>query len=333
MLHTTLILLKKDDEILLGLKKRGFGKGRLNGVGGKQKEGETLEECAIRETEEEISVKLTKLEHVADIVFDNLYYKGVPERNMMHVYFGLEWEGEPTESDEIEPRWTKIADLDYSKMWCDDEHWYPYVLAGKKVQAWFNFNEDDTFDDFWVDVLPDGYFEEIDDSDVGLADKKRDAEPDYVKRPTSRGILLDEKDRVALIHSINRGWYKLPGGGAEGEELRRETLLRELQEETGYTVEVLENLGTSRNIRHQWRLDSEAQFYLCRTKEFVGKQQMEDEIEDGDTLEWFDSFDAAITALKSVKLEEIDFYGAYFFTRREIDALERAKKVYKKNGR
>ena len=77
-------------------------------------------------------------------------------------------------------------------------------------------------------------------------------------------------------------------------------------------------------------MTAEAQIYLCRTKEFVGKQQMEDEVEDGDTLEWFDSFDAAIDVLKSVKLEEIGFYGAYFFTRREIDALEYAKKVYKK---
>ena len=62
MLHTTLIILKKDDEILLGLKKRGFGKGRLNGVGGKLEPGETIEEAAIRETEEEIGVNLTKME-------------------------------------------------------------------------------------------------------------------------------------------------------------------------------------------------------------------------------------------------------------------------------
>ena len=121
MLHTTLVLLKKGDEILLGLKKRGFGKGRLNGVGGKLEEGESLEECAIREAEEEIGAKITKLESVATIVFDNLYYRGKPERDMMHVFLGLEWEGEPKESEEIKPQWTKIADLNFDKMWCDDE--------------------------------------------------------------------------------------------------------------------------------------------------------------------------------------------------------------------
>lgn len=330
MLHTTLIILKKDDEILLGLKKRGFGKGRLNGVGGKLEPGETVEEAAVRETEEEIGVKLTKMEHVADIVFDNLYYKGVPERNMMHVFFGLEWEGEPVESDEIEPHWVKISELDYSKMWCDDEHWYPHVLAGEKVEAWFHFNEDDTYDDFWIDVIDEHLIDDIDDKDVGLADKKREAGKDYSFKLGSRAILLNDKDQVALIHSVNRGWYKLPGGGREKDELARENLERELIEETGYKVDVLQNMGVCRNVRHDWQMAAEAQMYLCRAGEFVGKQQMEDEIEDGDTLEWFDSFDAAIDALKSVKLEEIGFYGAYFFTRREIDALEYAKKIYKK---
>lgn len=34
-LETTLCLLKRNDEILLAMKKRGFGTGKYNGVGGK----------------------------------------------------------------------------------------------------------------------------------------------------------------------------------------------------------------------------------------------------------------------------------------------------------
>lgn len=49
-LETTLCLLKKDDEILLAMKKRGFGEGKYNGVGGKIEKGETPEETMIRET-------------------------------------------------------------------------------------------------------------------------------------------------------------------------------------------------------------------------------------------------------------------------------------------
>ena len=48
MLETTLCLLKKDNRILLAMKKRGFGEGKYNGVGGKIENGETPEEAMIR---------------------------------------------------------------------------------------------------------------------------------------------------------------------------------------------------------------------------------------------------------------------------------------------
>lgn len=54
---TTLLFLVRDDEILLAMKKRGFGANRYNGVGGKLDPGETVEQTLVRESEEEISVK------------------------------------------------------------------------------------------------------------------------------------------------------------------------------------------------------------------------------------------------------------------------------------
>ena len=101
MRHTTLMLLKKDGKLLLGLKKRGFGLGKINGIGGKVEEGESVEAAAVRETFEEIGVNVSEMEHMADIVFDNLYYKGVPESHMMHIFIGTKWSGKPIETDEI----------------------------------------------------------------------------------------------------------------------------------------------------------------------------------------------------------------------------------------
>ena len=40
-METTLCLLKKDNSILLAMKKRGFGSGKYNGIGGKIEKGET----------------------------------------------------------------------------------------------------------------------------------------------------------------------------------------------------------------------------------------------------------------------------------------------------
>ena len=70
MLETTLCLLKKDNQILLAMKKRGFGEGKYNGVGGKIDKGETPEQAMIREVQEEILVTPTKYEKVGFIEFD-----------------------------------------------------------------------------------------------------------------------------------------------------------------------------------------------------------------------------------------------------------------------
>lgn len=44
----TLVIIRRGTEILLGMKKRGFGAGKWNGFGGKLESGETLLEGAKR---------------------------------------------------------------------------------------------------------------------------------------------------------------------------------------------------------------------------------------------------------------------------------------------
>lgn len=44
----SLIFIRKASEILLGLKKRGFGKNKWNGFGGKVEKGESIFQGAIR---------------------------------------------------------------------------------------------------------------------------------------------------------------------------------------------------------------------------------------------------------------------------------------------
>ena len=46
----TLLFVLKPGQVLLGLKKRGFGEGRWNGFGGKVQPDEAIEEAAIRYT-------------------------------------------------------------------------------------------------------------------------------------------------------------------------------------------------------------------------------------------------------------------------------------------
>ncbi|MDB5179981.1 MAG: nudt1 [Candidatus Saccharibacteria bacterium] len=124
------------------MKKRGFGEGRWNGVGGKVEEGELIEQAMIRETQEEIGVAPITYEKMADIRFDE-YFKGEPTLMHVHVFVATEWTGEPTESEEMAPKWFAIQDIPYSDMWSDDPFWLPHVLYGEKVSADFKLDAAD----------------------------------------------------------------------------------------------------------------------------------------------------------------------------------------------
>jgi len=140
-LHVTWMILRDGDRVLLGHKKRGFGAGYINGIGGKVDPNETYEHAAVRETEEEIGIRATTYEEVATVIFDDLFYKGDRRQTIMHCYIATSWEGEPTETDEMKPEWFSIDQLPWDKFWIDDEYWLPQVLAGQKVQARFKFND------------------------------------------------------------------------------------------------------------------------------------------------------------------------------------------------
>ncbi len=138
----SLLFLRKNGEILLAMKKRGFGEGRWNGVGGKVEEGESVEQGMIRETQEEISITPTIYEKVADIRFDE-FFKGEPTLMHVHIFTATEWTGAPTESEEMAPKWFKESQVPYEQMWADDPYWLPQVLKGKKISADFKLDEQD----------------------------------------------------------------------------------------------------------------------------------------------------------------------------------------------
>lgn len=140
--QATLVFLLKEDKILLAMKKRGFGMGHWNGVGGKVEPGETSIQAAIRETEEEIGVKVFDLDEVAKI---NFYFPHVDMEKkwdqQVVVYLAKDWSGEPVETEEMRPEWTNVVNIPYNEMWSDDIIWLPEVLAGNKIFAEMMFDE------------------------------------------------------------------------------------------------------------------------------------------------------------------------------------------------
>lgn len=147
----TLCFLFTKDSILLALKKRGFGEGKLNGVGGKLQKNEKVISALKREAFEEIGVVLEKTKRVAVLDF---YFLNTPGFNQkVIVYVALEWKNIPQESEEVNPKWFKKTKIPFQKMWPDDKYWLPLVLSGYKVRGEFLFGNKDKILDLNIKKL------------------------------------------------------------------------------------------------------------------------------------------------------------------------------------
>ncbi len=142
MRNATLVFPIKDDKVLLGLKKAGFGAGKYNGFGGKVEPGESVVHAAVRELIEEVGIRIDERGAIPAAVLA-FFFPAQPEWDqIVHVFLAKKWEDEPVESDEMKPRWFSSAQLPFDLMWQDDRYWLPLVLAGKRVTASFTFGED-----------------------------------------------------------------------------------------------------------------------------------------------------------------------------------------------
>ena len=142
--------------VLLGMKKRGFGCFKYNGFGGKIEAGETNEEGALRELQEESSLIANKLTNRGYLVF-----KMHDSRKIMkvHVYSCDDFTGMPTETEEMKPQWFDVDSVPYEKMWLDDKYWLPYLIHenknpdNKSILGRFDYSDEDTIDDYDVRLV------------------------------------------------------------------------------------------------------------------------------------------------------------------------------------
>lgn len=129
-------------QVLLGMKKTGFGRGKVVGLGGHVEPGETDKEAACREVKEEagLVVRQEDLRDAGVVIFD---FPARPEWNMStRLFVTANWTGQPAESTEILPEWFDVGALPVDRMWQDAAHWLPLALSGSVLRLTVVLNDD-----------------------------------------------------------------------------------------------------------------------------------------------------------------------------------------------
>lgn len=134
----TLAFIKRNDNVLLGLKTRGLGVGFWNGFGGKVENKETVYQGAIREIKEECDLNVKQLRHIGVVRYEE---DGNPQVSVVHIFTCCNFYGTPQPSEEMNPiKWYPFADIPYENMWPDSKIWYPYMLAEKYFYGLVRYN-------------------------------------------------------------------------------------------------------------------------------------------------------------------------------------------------
>lgn len=120
MKNTTLCYIIRDDSYLMLhriKKKNDENEGKWIGIGGKLEEGESPEECLVREVREETGLRLTSWRYRGIVTFVSDRWEG----EYMHLFTADGFEGSLIPCDEGELAWVAKGDIPTLPQWEGDK--------------------------------------------------------------------------------------------------------------------------------------------------------------------------------------------------------------------
>lgn len=155
-------LLREGNKVCLGVRKvvsGGLGENLIAGIGGKvgdasEIKDETSDEAMDREVGEEVGVKVLEKQHMGRVRF--IFSHKAPDSKWnqdVSIYLITKWAGTPTETESTKPEWFDANRIPWERMWEDNEHWIPKVLAGQMVNAIFLFSGDNKIEEYRFDEV------------------------------------------------------------------------------------------------------------------------------------------------------------------------------------
>lgn len=165
----------------------------------------------------------------------------------------------------------------------------------------------------------------LDQHELGFFDESD--QPLTFERKAARAVLRNADNQVAVMYFTSTGSYKLPGGGVDDGEEPRLTLDREVQEEAGYSISNVKELGIVEENRYSNSMHQISYCYTADIVDFVGTALTEEEASQGMELRWVNTIDEAISAIESghVTDEEGSVTGLEMMKTRDIAILRAAQ--------
>lgn len=146
-------------------------------------------------------------------------------------------------------------------------------------------------------------------------------------RIASRGIVIRDDGKIAIFNKSNKNEYKLPGGGTENNETAEETFKREVLEETGCKVEIIELLGITEEYKGKSNFKQISNVFLGKVIEDIKKLNItQKEKDEGAKLLW-ETPEKALELItncydKLVKSDYESVYATRFVVLRDRKILE-----------
>lgn len=121
---------------------------------------------------------------------------------------------------------------------------------------------------------------------INFENVSEDEKKKFKIRNSVRAVIFDNKNKIGIMHVVKGGFYKLPGGGIEGEENNEEALKRECLEEAGVNIEIILELGEIVEIKKEHQMIQNSFCYIAKVVGEKGNQQLtEKESEEGFKIE------------------------------------------------
>lgn len=155
----------------------------------------------------------------------------------------------------------------------------------------------------------------------------------YELRKATRTVLLNDSNKVALLYVAKDNYHKLPGGGIEKGESIFSALKREVKEEVGANIDILDDIGVIIEYRNGFGKypTGQIQISYCYYSKVIDELKetsfTEKELSKGFKLKWV----PLEKVLNIVKNDNPENCVGKFIHNRDLSFIKRAKEKFELN--